>query len=141
MDKIVIPNDILLEEIALLVAGGKEVIFRPKGNSMLPFIRGDRDSVKLIRCDSPQTGDIILARYQGSYVLHRVTALGETQLELMGDGNLNRTETVFRKDVLGKVAAIIREDGHAVTPGKARLWRRLKPFRRIILGIYRRLFL
>ena len=61
MEKRVLPNKVLLEEVAALVAQGKDVVFTPKGNSMLPFIRGDRDSVRLSACGEPEKGDIILA--------------------------------------------------------------------------------
>ena len=40
MNKMVVPNEILLEEAADLLARGIEVILMTKGNSMLPFIRG-----------------------------------------------------------------------------------------------------
>ena len=141
MEKRVLPNKVLLEEVAALVAQGKDVIFTPKGNSMLPFIRGDRDSVRLSVCGEPEEGDIILARHDGHYILHRVIAVDEKTLLLMGDGNLQGTERVLRNDILGKVTAILRENGRTVIPGKGRLWRVLKPLRRYILGIYRRIAL
>lgn len=141
MEKRVLPNKVLLEEVAALVAQGKDVVFTPKGNSMLPFIRGDRDSVRLSACGEPEKGDIILARHDGRYVLHRVVSVGEKTLLLMGDGNLQGTERVLRSDILGKVTAILRENGRTVIPGKGRLWRVLKPLRRYILGIYRRIAL
>lgn len=141
MEKRVLPNKVLLEEVAALVAQGKDVVFTPKGNSMLPFIRGDRDSVRLSACGEPEEGDIILARHDGRYVLHRVVSVGEKTLLLMGDGNLQGTERVLRSDILGKVTAIVRPNGRTVIPGKGRLWRILKPLRRYILGIYRRIAL
>ena len=141
MEKRVLPNKVLLEEVAALVAQGKDVIFTPKGNSMLPFIRGDRDSVRLSACVEPEEGDIILARHDGHYILHRVIAVDEKTLLLMGDGNLQGTERVLRNDILGKVTAIVRPNGRTVIPGKGRLWRILKPLRRFILGIYRRIAL
>jgi hypothetical protein len=141
MEKRVLPNKVLLEEVAALVAQGKDVVFTPKGNSMLPFIRGDRDSVRLSACGEPEEGDIILARHDGRYVLHRVVSVGEKTLLLMGDGNLQGTERVLRSDILGKVTAILRENGRTVIPGKGRLWRVLKPLRRYFLGIYRRIAL
>ena len=141
MEKRVLPNKVLLEEVAALVAQGKDVVFTPKGNSMLPFIRGDRDSVRLSACGEPEEGDIILARHDGRYVLRRVVSVGEKTLLLMGDGNLQGTERVLRSDILGKVTAILRENGRTVIPGKGRLWRSIKPLRRYILGIYRRITL
>ncbi len=141
MEKRVLPNKVLLEEVAALVAQGKDVVFTPKGNSMLPFIRGDRDSVRLSACGEPEEGDIILARHDGRYVLHRVVSVGEKTVLLMGDGNLQGTERVLRSDILGKVTAILRENGRTVIPVKGRLWRVLKPLRRYFLGIYRRIAL
>ena len=141
MEKKVLPNKVLLEEVAALVAQGKDVIFTPKGNSMLPFIRGDRDSVRLSACVEPEEGDIILARHDGRYILHRVIAVDEKTLLLMGDGNLQGTERVLRGDILGKVTAILRPNGRTVIPGKGRFWRSIKPLRRYILGIYRRIAL
>ena len=42
-----IANEILIPELARLLATGKEVRFTPSGVSMRPFIEGDRDSVIL----------------------------------------------------------------------------------------------
>ena len=57
----------------------------------------------------------------------------------MGDGNLYCTESCRVTDVLGTVVSIEKENGTRRQPGKGRIWRALKPFRRIILGIYRRI--
>ena len=56
----------------------------------------------------------------------------------MGDGNLSGTESCTVADVMGTVTAIERGK-RTVKPGKGRFWRFLKPLRRYILGIYRRL--
>ena len=139
MDKIVLPNEVLLEEIAVLLAEGREVVFRPKGNSMLPFIRGDRDSVILRKKEQVEIGDILLVRYRGRYVLHRLIRRDGDRLTLMGDGNIAGTETCGEADVIGTVVAVEKDNGRRRQPGKARLWRALKPFRRIILALYRRI--
>ena len=52
MHKVVVPNAILLGEVKSLLAEGKDVVIPTKGNSMLPFIRGGRDSVNLRRLDT-----------------------------------------------------------------------------------------
>ena len=139
MDKIVLPNEVMLEEIAVLLAEGREVVFRPKGNSMLPFIRGDRDSVILRKKEQVEIGDILLVRYRGRYVLHRLIRRDGDRLTLMGDGNIAGTETCGEADVIGTVVAVEKDNGRRRQPGKARLWRALKPFRRIILALYRRI--
>ena len=61
MNKVVVPNSILLGEVRSLLAEGKDVVIPTKGNSMLPFIRGGRDSVNLRRLDTLEVGDIVLA--------------------------------------------------------------------------------
>ena len=139
MDKRVISNEIMLEDAALLMAEGREVSFTPLGSSMLPFIRGGRDSVTLRKMPSVEVGDIVLIRLPGPrYVLHRVIRVEEGKVTLMGDGNISGTESCPPQDVLGTVTAIQRGK-RRVIPGKGRWWRRLKPFRRYILAIYRRI--
>lgn len=138
MDKRVLPNEVLLEEAGLLLNEGREVTFTPLGSSMLPFIRGGKDSVTLKKKDSAEVGDIVLVRLPGRYVLHRIIALEGENVTLMGDGNLVGTENCTKADIMGTVTAI-HKGKRSVTPGKGRFWRVLKPFRRYILAIYRRL--
>ena len=138
MEKRVLPNKVLLEEAAQLLDEGREVTFTPLGSSMLPFIRGGKDSVTLRKKDSAEVGDIVLVRLPGRYVLHRIIALDGDKVTLMGDGNLAGTESCTRADIMGTVTAIQRGKRNVI-PGKGRFWRVLKPFRRYILGVYRRL--
>lgn len=141
MDKRVVANEVLLEDAAALMQEGREVTIRPLGSSMLPFIRGGRDSVRLKKMPSVAVGDMLLVRLEGPrYVLHRLIQKDGDRLTLMGDGNLTGTESCTEADVLGTVTAIERGT-RVVVPGNGRWWRVLKPFRRYILGIYRRLFI
>ena len=139
MDKRVIPNDILLGEVAALLREGREAVITPTGNSMLPFIRGGVDRVVLRRTDDVTVGDIVLVHTGGRYILHRLIAHDGDALTLMGDGNLQGTESCTTADVVGTVTAVIRPSGREQTPGKGRLWRILNPLRRYLLAIYRRL--
>ena len=148
MHKVIIPNAILLGEVKALLTEGRDVVIPTKGNSMLPFIRGGRDSVKLRRLDALEVGDIVLAEIrEGTYVLHRVFALDGDSVTLMGDGNIRGTERCLRKDIAGTALTVLKENGKEMdcrSPKalrRARAWRRLMPFRRIILAVYRRVFL
>lgn len=135
MEHRVLPNEILLGEVGALLGEGREVSFTPKGTSMLPFIRGGKDTVTLKKIDTVEVGDIVLAHLPDSrYVLHRVIGIDGDGLEIMGDGNLVGTEKCRTEDVLGTAVLI-----NAHKPSKGRLWRRLKPVRRYLLAIYRRL--
>ncbi len=140
MDKRVIANEVLLEEAAALMNEGREVTFTPQGNSMLPFIRGGMDPVSLRKLPAVAVGDIVLARFPGRYILHRVIALDGNAVTLMGDGNIAGTERCRLEDILGTVVAIER-NGKSVKPADGKWWRRLRPLRRYILAIYRRVFL
>ena len=68
MNRITVPNEILIPQIGALLAEGREVEFRPKGNSMLPFIRQDKDNVILRKLDTVSRGDIVLADVGGRFV-------------------------------------------------------------------------
>ena len=111
MEKGLLPNEVMLGEVSRLLEEGREVVMKPKGNSMLPFIRGDIDSVALRKPEQLKVGDIALARFNGKYILHRVIALEGDKVTLMGDGNLSGTEKGNRSEVFGIVTEIISPEG------------------------------
>lgn len=146
-ERIILPNEVLLNEVTALLAEGHSVTLPAKGNSMLPFIRGGQDNVVLQLPEQIQEGDIVLVRHATfGYLLHRILHIDGEQITLMGDGNCKGVENCNRASLFGKVTAIIR-NGKTIdcySPGeqrKARLWIRLLPFRRILLAIYKRLCL
>ena len=125
-----------------LLKEGREVIITPKGNSMLPFIKNGRDEVTLVRLDRPaEVGDILLVKIGDRFVMHRVFAVDGDAITLMGDGNVYGKEHCKSADVIGLVTEIHKEGGKVVIPGKGKLWRLLRPFRRYILAIYKRVIL
>ena len=135
-----IPNGIFMEEVGRMLEEGKEVVILTKGNSMLPFIHGGKDSVRLKKMPAFAKGDIVLAETEdGRYVVHRIIDIGDGRVTLMGDGNLKGTESCSPDGILGTVTGIISPDEKVRIPGKGRLWASLKPFRRYILGIYKRI--
>lgn len=147
MQKLIIPNNELFDEVCSLLEEGKRVSILAKGNSMLPFIRGGRDSVLLENApENIQRGDIVLFKTEGHYVLHRIICIDGDRVTLMGDGNLSGREHCRRKDVVGKVVRILPPGRKAIdcnTPlerKKAALWRILLPLRRYLLGCYRRIY-
>lgn len=144
MQKLVMSNHTLVTEISRLVNEGTHVTFVPKGSSMLPFIRGERDSVVLIKDDNIMPLDIVLAKVGDSYVIHRILSIDGERVTLMGDGNLFGKEYCLRNDILAKVVKIIKGDKQIDCTGishrrKALLWKRLLPVRRYLLAIYRRI--
>ena len=145
MQRVVLANDVLLPEVVRLLDEGERVKLRVKGDSMLPFIVGGRDSVVLGKTELLHKGDIALAHLaDGRYVLHRILAIADERVTLMGDGNLYGTEECHRRDIAGVAVKILRNGKYidCTSPdecSKATLWRVLKPFRRYLLGIYRQI--
>ena len=135
-----VDNDILIPEMGILLKEGKEVRFTPTGVSMRPFIEGEHDTVVLRHLPFVCVGDIILAAVnENKYVLHRVIAIDGEAITLQGDGNLSGTEQCQSKNVLGTVVQIIRPNGKAKRITRGRLWYYLRPFRKLLLKIYRHL--
>ena len=145
MGKLVIENEVLVTGIEKLIKEGRQVSFTPKGSSMLPFIRGNKDTVQLNAPENIQKGDIVLARTAPStYVLHRVIHITGSTILLMGDGNIKGIEKCRPEDIIA-VATSIDKGGKVIDCRskshlrKAAIWKMLKPLRRYILAIYRRI--
>lgn len=148
MQRLSLPNGILLKEVERLLDSGTCVTLRTKGDSMLPFIVGNRDCVTLEPTGELHTGDIVLAHLgNGQYVLHRILFIKDSRITLMGDGNLTGKEYCRTTDVCGKVQFILRNGEKAINPNtrlarwKASVWIKLLPVRRYLLAIYRRVYL
>ncbi|MDO5443282.1 MAG: S24/S26 family peptidase [Bacteroidia bacterium] len=146
MEKISLPNTILFDEVTRLLSEGREVIVPTKGSSMLPFIRGERDSVVLLQKLTFEPGDIVLALVdKDRYVLHRIWSVDQDAVTLMGDGNLCGKEQCSTSDISGTVTHIVKPDGHRISVEtqkfrrRSRIWRKLLPLRRYILAVYKRM--
>lgn len=127
-------NAELLEQLN----AGKVIQLTPQGISMLPFIQGGRDKVRIHKEDKVEVGDIVLAPYDGRLILHRVYHMEGTRLALMGDGNLKGEEIVERSEVWGTVIGIVKPDGSCREPHRAWLWRHTKSIRRPMLKLRRK---
>jgi hypothetical protein len=129
----------IIQNAISLVHEGLRVTFPVKGNSMLPFIIGGRESVDLVKPVDLRVGHVVLAWVDGCrYVVHRIIRIEGTQVTLMGDGNLKGTEKGNLSEVLGVVDQIISPSGRCRKPGNGRLWRRLLPVRKYLLKVYRK---
>lgn len=143
--QLTVPNDILFAQVCDLLDEGREVLFRPKGNSMLPFIVEKRDSVRLKK-EPWAEGDIVLAELsKGQYVLHRIVRIAGDKVILHGDGNLAGMEHCRREDVKGKVISVLHRNGKESFPSaqgyvkKVKLWYSTpRIIKRVILAILRR---
>ena len=139
-------DETIIEEAIRLVNEGISVTLPVNGRSMLPFIIGGKESVILQKPAEPQVGDVVLAWVEGGrYVIHRIIRIEGEFVTLMGDGNLVGTE----RCTLGDVKALAT---HVVGPDErprdlynrwrrlgAKVWFRLRPVRRYLLAIYKRI--
>ncbi len=136
IEKRVIANDMLLEDVNSLLSEGKRVKIHAKGRSMNPFIQ-EVDIIVLAPPEKIVNGDIVLARIENKrYVLHRIIKKKNDIVWLMGDGNLFGSEQCSLDNILGVAESIIRNgQKHSLRSvkdqGLAHVWRMLLPFRRM----------
>lgn len=140
-----LPNDAFLGLVSETLAEGHTAIIWVKGYSMRPFIEFGRDKVKLATAVSYQVGDAVLAEVaKGHYVLHRIIKKDGDMLILQGDGNVRGVEHCTIADIRGVVTEYIRPNrtllaDDACLKRKIRVWRALRPIRRVLLLIYKAL--
>ncbi len=109
-------NDLFFAEIERLLGEGSEVRFRIHGFSMRPLLRNGRDTVVVApRGEAPlRVLDIVLFRYRGRHVLHRIVRIEGDRLTLAGDGNYRIREQCSAADVAGVVRRVVRPSGRGI---------------------------
>lgn len=139
-----IPNAVLLGMVRESIREGHTATIWVKGFSMRPFLEHMRDKVVLAPLTKPLVeGDAVLAEITPDhYVLHRVININGDDITLMGDGNLRGTEQCRLQDVVGIVTDYIRPKRSIMADDpklirRVRLWRKLLPYRRLLLLIYK----
>lgn len=141
-------NHLFMEEIRRMFneKGKSCVTFVVRGYSMRPFVEHERDKVILVPPRTPKVGDVVLAEIAAKrYALHRVIKIKDGIYTMQGDGNpTSLVEHFTEEKIVGMAHAFIRK-GKVVplTSRKWRIystvWRVLKPMRRLLLAVYRRL--
>ena len=138
-------DNYILEEAIRLVNEGLSVTFPVKGVSMMPFIIGGHESVVLKKPATLHVGDVILAWVDGCrYVVHRIIRIDGDHITLQGDGNIRGTEACSTGDVKAIATHVVDAKGRQhdlYSPWRqraAKAWFRLRPVRRYILGVMRR---
>ena len=129
------------EEISL----SREVTFRVRGNSMFPLLKDGRDSVVLYPCvgEELRVMDVVLFKYKGRHVLHRIVRIEGDTFYMQGDGVLVNKEKCTAGDVVGKVCMVIRPSGTEIPTTKwswrlpSMLWRKTGVFKGCLLRVLR----
>jgi hypothetical protein len=143
-----IPNDAFFEEVADLLSKGENVNLRVKGNSMRPYLCGDgSETVLLLPVSSAELnlGSIILFFHDNRYIFHRLVQKKRGKLYVQGDGNCRQTEIIEPQSVIGVAHSITRSGGKTFSANSFttqiywRCWYFLRPLRRYLLAIYKRI--
>lgn len=136
-----IPNEQFFLWVENEIAQGRSVTFRLKGHSMYPLLRDRLDDVVVYpcKCEELHSMDVVLFRYRGKHLLHRIIKIEGNRLYIQGDGSIVAKEECPYSDVIGKVKAVIRPSGRIVSLNSWQwrflsfLWTRLGIIRIIIL--------
>ena len=139
-------DNYIIEEAVRLVDDGVSVTLPVDGHSMLPFIIGGRESVILKKPEACSVGDVVLAWVNDCrYVVHRIIRIEGDNVTLMGDGNIVGKEYCTIADIKAIVTHVVGADNNPhdiYVPWRrwaAKLWWYLRPVRRYLLFLYRRL--
>ena len=141
-------NDLFFAWVEAEIAEGNPVRFRLKGQSMFPLLRNGRDIVVLYPCRQEELRpmDVVLFRYRGTHVLHRILRREGERLLIQGDGSYVAREECTVADVVGIVRTIIRPSGKQVSVDSwrwrlpSRLWRSLGVLRTPMLRVLHRIY-
>lgn len=129
--RITLSNTLFFSWVEEEMAAGHNVRFAVKGYSMMPLLRSETDEVELVPPGDSEArvGDILLFRYKGNHILHRVIAKsysaqkGCCRYILRGDNVIGRREYAFASDVVGRVRYVYIKvadtgDGRQLEAGK-----------------------
>lgn len=138
-----IPNNIFFEWAESELSQRRNVCIRVKGNSMKPFLRSERDEVLLSPCQPSElkSMDVVLFKYRGRHVLHRIIIRNKEKLLLRGDGVYNQHEECTTADVLGIVKVVRRDSKREFSTENlfwkysGRLWAVSYPLRRQLIRL------
>ena len=144
-----IPNDLFFAWVESEIAKGRSAQFRLKGVSMYPLIRGDKDEVMLYPCSHNELRpmDVVLFKYKGRHLLHRIIRRDGDLLTIKGDGSFVATEVCNVNDVIGRVQAIIRPSGKVISVDNWKwkflslIWSKMGMLRNPILRLLHRMCL
>lgn len=100
----------------------------PTGKSMMPFIKGERDSVVI---EKPQSAlkrmDVCLFRRQdGAFVIHRLVRAEKDNYVFRGDGCYFTEKGIRDADILGVMTGFYRKDKYISAQSTGfRFWSRV----------------
>lgn len=120
-----VDNEALFADVEQILDEGGRIQLHVKGHSMRPFLRNGIDTVHLaaVSGDDLRPGMVVLFRYRGRHIMHRLRRIKGSTLEIKGDGNYRISECVPRSEVSAYVESMER-NGRSIGYRSAR-WRLL----------------
>lgn len=108
------PERLKSDEIASLVSeavkGGGCFYLSPRGKSMRPTIREEKDKVVLVEFVSFKKDDILLYRRKdGKVVLHRLVGFKCNEPIMCGDAQFTLEYGITKEDIIARVSDIVRK--------------------------------
>lgn len=132
-----ISNEILLDSVVDLIEKGSSVKINISGSSMEPCLyEGDTIVIKGIKLAEVKLGDIILGKYKGAYILHRVIKRAKDCIYIAGDNNLSQIEKIEASDIYAIATEVVKLDNKVdlrsnLSRIKGLIWYYLRFFRRV----------
>ena len=107
-NKKTIPNNLFFASVEELIGEGRSVEMTVKGFSMRPFLRNGRDAAVLSPLPESglTVGMVVLFRYGGKHILHRLVSIESGKLTMEGDGNYHTSEVVAPEDVVAYTSEV-----------------------------------
>ena len=108
-----LPNDCFFSLVEDDIHHGKSVRFRMKGSSMFPLLREGKDEVAVYPCkaESLKPMDVVLFRYRGRCLLHRIVGMKDGRFIMQGDGVCAFYEECTAADIIGVLGMVYRVSG------------------------------
>lgn len=133
----------LLPVVNEMIQSGRKAVIPVTGNSMRPFIAGNRDKVILDKAKRLKKGDVILFRNRhGDYILHRIYSVGNNRYKTIGDYCIKGDGLVKSDDIIGVAIAIIRK-GKRISCSSplwriyTHIWLALLPVRKYLIALHK----
>ena len=138
--------DTYISTLREIVKSGQEVSLPISGNSMMPFLIHERDSILFGPVQEPiRKGDMVFfQRTNGTFVMHRICKVAPEGYYLVGDAQTIVEGPIARDQIFAKVTRARRKgkwiDAHDFWwKFFASVWIRIIPLRHVILVSYIRL--
>lgn len=115
-ERICLNKTVSMDEIMPLIReqieNNGEVTFTPKGNSMMPMLRNNKDTVTLKKAEFPlRKYDLpLFIREDGSYVLHRVVRIEDDAYVMRGDNQFADEHGITKEQIIGIVHSFKRKN-------------------------------